>query len=302
VIVTTGLDRFHMPPWLEGAFARGVVEAAERLGWGFRNETWKVTLTDGRRVAVTRLADPEAAPSTVRLMTEIQPCLLAADIPSPVVVDSTLAASGLIVTKFVDGTPGAEVLGQQGGPRIVGSILGAAWRRLSGIDVTGIHLPSTWAAPDDLVSDSSARLARTGGWLSAADRRHLSADIETLGGHLSSRRPGLVHGDLVPVNILARRGQLAALLDFEFIRLADPLLDAAWFDWIVAYHHPADEPAAWRAFVTSAGLDDREPLTRELLRIFPLVRLLEILDDESLRDEHVGGWIRMLRACLTRPR
>lgn len=300
--MTTGLGRVQGPPWLERAFESGVVDAAERLAWGFRNETWKVTFTDGRRIAVTRLADPEAAPSIVGLMTQIQPRLVAADIPSPVVVDPTLAPSGLIVTEFVDGTPGAEALGQQGGPRIVGTILGATWRRLSGIDVTGVSIPSDRATPSDLVGDSDARLARTGGWLSAADRRQLAADVEALAGHLSSRRPGLVHGDLVPVNILTRRGHLAGLLDFEFVRLSDPLLDAAWFDWIVAYHHPADEPAAWHGFINAAGLDDREPVTRELLRIFPLVRLLEILDGERLSDEHRGRWIRMLRACLSRPR
>jgi Ser/Thr protein kinase RdoA (MazF antagonist) len=302
VSVTTGRSGGRRPAWLNTAFEPGIVKRADRLGWGFRNETWRVVLADGRRVAVTRLADTEATPSIVGLMTSIQPRLLSAGIPSPVLVDLAVESTRLIVTELIDGTPGAELLGQEGGPHVVGSVLGAAWRRLAAVDLTGLDLPATWATPHRLVSDSFARLTRARSWLNATDRRLLFADLEALGSQLSNRRPSFVHGDLIPVNILIRRGQLSALLDFEFVRLADPLLDAAWFDWIVAYHHPADEPAAWRAFVTAADLDDHEPVTRELLRVLPLVRLLEILDDDRLRDDHAGEWIEMLRACLTRPR
>jgi aminoglycoside phosphotransferase (APT) family kinase protein len=49
----------------------------------------------------------------------------------------------------------------------------------------------------------------------------------------------LVHGDFGPQNMLfAATGQLAALVDWEFAHLGDPIEDLAWAEWIVRTHHP----------------------------------------------------------------
>jgi aminoglycoside phosphotransferase (APT) family kinase protein len=301
VSVVHGRPRIPAPPWIASLFDPGLVDGASRLGWGFRNETWKVVLADGRRLAITRLADTEAAASIASLATLVQPRVRAAGVPTPAVIDlGSASTTGVLITEFVDGTPGAQLLEDDDGPAVVGSLLGAAWRRLAAIDPTGLPLPATWADPDNLAALSIARLTRAGRRLTRSERGRLSADIVAAANLLAGRQSGFVHGDLAPVNMVVRDRTLAALLDFEFVRLADPLLDAAWFDWIVAFHHPAEEPAAWRAFVASSGLDDREPASRDLLRILPAVRLLEILDDDRLTEERADRWLRMLRVCLAR--
>jgi tRNA A-37 threonylcarbamoyl transferase component Bud32 len=49
----------------------------------------------------------------------------------------------------------------------------------------------------------------------------------------------LVHGDFGPQNMLLdASGHLAALVDWEFAHLGDPIEDLAWAEWIVRTHHP----------------------------------------------------------------
>ena len=38
--------------------------------------------------------------------------------------------------------------------------------------------------------------------------------------------------------LFAATGQLAALVDWEFAHLGDPIEDLAWAEWIVRTHHP----------------------------------------------------------------
>jgi aminoglycoside phosphotransferase (APT) family kinase protein len=288
----------RVPAWLAATFADGSIDQAVRLGWGFRNETWRVDLTDGRRLAVTRPADPVAAPAVVTLTLLIQPRLRAAGIPTPTIVDLAAGApSAVVVTEFVDGTTGAEMLTQPGGPELIGALLGDAWRRFRSVDTAGLPLPDAWATPRPLADLSRARLSRSERWLTREEQRLAAAALDALPDLLAGRRPGFVHGDLVPVNMVVRDGSLAAVLDFEFVRLADPLLDAAWFDQIVAFHHPSEEPAAWRAFVSAAGIDPDDPRTRDLLRSLPLVRLLEILDGDD-HSEGAAHWLPILRSCI----
>ena len=67
-------------------------------------------------------------------------------------------------------------------------------------------------------------------------------------------RPVFAHGDLAPVNVVmdggAGPGVVVALLDLERARLAHPLFDAAWWSWVVRYHHPSRSPAAGHAFLS----------------------------------------------------
>jgi aminoglycoside phosphotransferase (APT) family kinase protein len=290
----------NVPMWLIETFATGSIDRAVRLGWGFRNDTWRVDLKDGRCLAVTRPSDSLAAPAVVALTRLIQPRLRAAGIASPSIVDLAPGdGSTVFATEFIEGTSGAEMLAQDGGPALIGGLLGDAWRRLRSIDPTRLPLPDAWAAPRRLTDLSRARLSWAEGWLTRMEQRLAAAAIGALPELLAGRRPGFVHGDLVPANVLVRDGSLTAILDFEFVRLADPLLDAAWFDQIVAFHHPSEEPAAWQAFVSAAGIDADDPGTGDLLRALPLVRLLEILDS----DDHAEGaahWLSILRACIAR--
>jgi aminoglycoside phosphotransferase (APT) family kinase protein len=158
--------------------------------------------------------------------------------------------------------------------------------------------PEGWTACRADVRSSLAGRSTLSSRLGGGELDRLASRLAPVPGLLAGRRPGLVRADLVPVTILVRERALAAALDFEFVRSADPLFDAAWFRWIVAWHHPRAGPSAWRSFVRASGLDAAEPGNRLLLRTLPLVRLVEILDDEELPDNEVPRWTGMLRACL----
>lgn len=296
-----GEPHARAPGWLDSLFEPGVVREVFRLGWGFQHETWTMLLHDGRRLVVTVLPDTEAAASVVGLTGELHSRLRAAGVPAPAVVEH-LAVPGYapLVTGFVDGTPGGALLDRVGGPGVIGSLLGATWRRLAGVDTAGLALPMSWMEPERLAIESTARSARVGGRLTASERERLSVGIGRLTALLEHRRPGFVHGDFVPVNVLVDDGTLVALLDFEFARLGEPLLDAAWFHCIVSYHHPAEEAEAWLAFAAAAGLEALDSASRDLLRILPLIRLLEILDDHRLSGHSADHWIGVLRSWLAR--
>jgi aminoglycoside phosphotransferase (APT) family kinase protein len=58
----------------------------------------------------------------------------------------------------------------------------------------------------------------------------------------SSHPAGVIcHGDFGPNNVLLDPAnyEVTALLDWEFSRVGDAIIDIAWCEWIVRMHHPA---------------------------------------------------------------
>jgi aminoglycoside phosphotransferase (APT) family kinase protein len=202
-------------------------------------------------------------------------------------------APGLLATTFVEGEPGAALLGRTGGPAAVGEVFGAAWEAMHAVDTEGIELPLSWCSGPGLAAAGDAvrrAIAAVGPGARPRLIREVAVAREVLGG----RQTALVHGDFVPVNGLIRDGTLVGLIDFESAGLADPLTDPAWFAWIVGYHHPAVAAAAWSSFLAAAGLETDDRATRTLLRILPLLAMLERLDG-AREEAQRGRWIGMLR-------
>lgn len=247
---------------------------------------------------MTRFVDARAAPGIVSLTRDLRPRLEAAGVPVPAWSAAGGASPAILVTDYVEGAVGAAMLDEPGGPALVGSLLGATWRRLAAVDPRRLGLDETWTRPAGLAVASRARLDRASASLARTEQRRLAEAIATLPGLLAGRPAGFVHGDLAPVNILVRDRRLVALVDLEFARLGDPLLDAGWFDLILAFHHAADEPAAWRAFASASGVALDDPVSRDLLRLLPLVRILEILDDPILTAGDRAHWLAILRSGL----
>ena len=285
------------PTWLAAALPAGSIAAASRLGWGFRNESWRVDLVDGRRIVVTRFADASAAPAVVRRTKELGPRLRAAGIPVPEIVDPPGLGEPLLATRFVDGMVGAALLDVS--PERVGLVMGAAWRILATLDTEGLDLPTGWACKEGLAAaDRRGDLRRALDRLDQAQRPRATEALDRAGELLAGRRTGFVHGDFAPVNVIVRGDHLAALVDLELAGRADPLFDAAWFRWIVGYHHPPAEGTAWAAFRSAARIDDAEPAAG-LLRVLPVIGLLERLGGATV-DAEVDHWRAMLRSILER--
>lgn len=286
------------PAWLADLFPKFMVDASP-LRWGFRNESWKVTLADGRRLAVTRLIDGRSAGVVPALVAAVQPRFADVGLPVPALVArSTPWPEDVLVTDYLEGEPGAVLLSTRSGPRSVGAMCGATWLTIRQVDPTGLGLPDLWASPDKLAREARAWAAALGTALGEADRIGLEDSIARLPGLLSGRPVTVVHGDLVPVNVLVRDGRLVALLDLESVRLADPVLDAAWFDRIVWFHHPTEHPEAWAGFTRAAGLDKDEPITQALLQVLPVIRILELSDGLGPGAPTYALCIQQLQAFL----
>jgi len=287
------------PAWLLSSLPRGSIGAASRLGWGFHNETWRVDLVDGLRIVVARFADAASAAAARERTAAFGPQLRAVGIPVAEVVDLGVAADPrLVATGFVDGVAGAAFLDHPGGPERVGAIMGSTWRRLAGVDLDrpSVPVPVRWACAQGLdAADRDGRLARALGRVDAGDRGQVLAEIDRARERLAGRVPRFVHGDFAPVNVVIRDGDLGALVDLELAGRADPLFDAAWFRWIVTYHHPAAGAIAWDAFRATAGIDHGDAAARDLLPALPVVGLLERLDATAPGAE-ADHWLAMLRS------
>jgi aminoglycoside phosphotransferase (APT) family kinase protein len=285
------------PGWVADLFPEAIVDAT-RLSWGFTNETWAVALRDGRRLAVTRIGQAGSpALATIRLPA-VRRRLASAGlpIPAPVLADAERPwPAGVRVSELVDGVAGAKLLADVDGAGTVGRLCGAIARRLVTVDGSGLGLPGLWAAPDRLVRDCGSWVDSLSPDLGAKARARLRDACGGLGNALAGRAAVVAHGDLVPVNILVRDGRLAALLDLETVRLADPLFDAGWFDQIVRFHHPEVRDVAWAAFVSAAAIDPDEPVTRSLLGLLPMARILEINAGLGPGDPARERWMEQLR-------
>ena len=260
------------------ALAGAPVLAAERCGWGFENETALLTLAGGQRLIVQLLANRARAAQTLRLANELPARLQAAGIGAPRQLAADANASPpYAIREYLPGAPAASRMGTPEGAAQVARAMGALLPRLAGLATHGIALDAAWARPDALAAHARAMLARCAPLLAPGDAAVLEATIGALPAQFAGRAGVFAHGDFCPVNALLAGDEVAALLDFEFARLADALFDAAWWGWVVRYHHPARWLVAWPALLAAASIapDSANPAR---MRSLQLLRCLEMLD------------------------
>ena len=286
-----------VPAWVAEALGADAA-AVRRIPWGFTNESWSGRARDGVRYVATRMRSASAAEALVARGPEIARRLGGAGLETPVPIASrSRPERGVVVSRWLDGTPGMALLGRPRGAEAVGRALGAGWRALASVEPTGLGLDNLWARPDDLdrAAHTWLELARAELGPSAAEVAGRIGDLATL---LRGRPTRFVHGDLVPANVLLRDARAPVLLDFEAARHGEPLLDAAWFSWIVRYHHPEIHPKAWAAFAEGAALQASEPAVRQLLARLPVLRILEILAGPDLSPGARAHWLDHLRGAI----
>ena len=271
------------------------------IPWGFTNESWRVITAGGRELVVTRMVEPDAARVVVQHGRAIAVALAEVGVAVPAPIhEASVPERAVVVSAFIPGRSGMELIGNRQGAGRVGRIAGEAWLALGRARSAELGLGDLWARPSDLVAAATQWLAPAGRSLDPTAAADLTRRIAELPRLLAGRCPGLVHADLVPANILVEDDKLAALLDLETMRVGERLLDAAWFRWIVRYHHPDVEPDAWGGFVRGSGLDAADPTVGSLLDVLPIVRILEILG-RPLGAAARGRWLDQLRACARWP-
>jgi len=276
------------------------VVAAERPRWGDSGRTDLVTTAGGSRYAVRRLVPGPSARHRVRLARDLAPLLAQAGIPGPrLVLADPDARPPFIVTSFVPGRPGADLLDDAVDAIALGTEMGRLLRRLWHVPTAGLRLPSAWGDPDRLAAVAARWLRRAESLIDRPSEARLAAVIERLPDLFAGRPAVLAHGDWAPVNVVVERRAVEAVLDWEFARLADPLFDVAWWRWVVSHHHPETYPLAWPAFLETAGVAS-DPPTLERLDVLEWLRLLEALTSPLIADDPAARtrWIGRLRARM----
>jgi len=278
------------------------VVAAERCGWGFENHTAIATLADGRRLVVQRIASRTQASRKLQLAYTLPACLAAVGIRAPRQLAANADADPpYAVREYLPGEPGATRMGTIEGATQIARAMGALLPRLATVVTTNVELDTSWANPISLAKQSYEQLARCRTLLGAPIVAALEATIAELPAHFTGRPAVFAHGDFCPVNVLIQRSnvEVVGLLDLEFARIADPLFDAAWWGWVVRYHHHERWVAAWPHLLAAAGI---APSAATTARVQALQRLrcLEMVDYHAHErtPEAAAMWIERLGVTL----
>lgn len=294
------------------------VIAAERARWGFENRTDIVTLADGQRRVVQRIVSRELAPHTVRLARTMPERFAAVGLRLPVVLAADADADPpYVVREYIHGVPAATLMSQPDTAIAVAQMMGALLPRLAQIDTAGLGLETTWADGARLARQARQHLARCRALLDEATIALLEQAIADV-PHLLIGRGVFAHGDFCPVNALVeddgrqtmddgtdapaerlrneQPASLVALLDVEFARVADPLFDAAWWGWVVRYHHYERWLGAWPELLAAAGIAN-DDLTNQRVRVLQVLRCLEMLGDNDAmhREDKLALWAQRSR-------
>jgi aminoglycoside phosphotransferase (APT) family kinase protein len=304
--------------WLS-LVAGAPVVAAEPCGWGFENRTVIATLDDGQRLVIQRITNRARASQKLHLARVLPERLAAAGLRSPqLLAGDAVAEPPYAVREYLPGDPAANLMGTLAGAIMVARAMGALLPRLALTETAGAGLGEEWASPASLASHAQRMLARRRPLLGDAAGAALEATIAELAPRFADRPAVFAHGDFCPVNALLGDGGwemgdgknhslspiphppgVVGLLDLEFARLADPLFDAAWWGWVVRYHHAERWVRAWPQLLAAAGIPD-DQATAARVGIIQRLRCLEMIDDSALarNDPALEMWLGRLRATL----
>jgi aminoglycoside phosphotransferase (APT) family kinase protein len=260
------------------------VTGATHAVWGFTNQTDIVTLAGGDRVVVQRYRRCQDAEHRLRVMRALLTPAAEAGIAIPRIREFDLNADPAWV--IFDALPGVPVpeAGDAGleGPRFpeIARSMGELLVIFRQLPTAGLELDDLWADPGRLAA-TAARWTQKTSQLDATEQSALADLLDRLPTLFARRPVVLAHGDFVPVNVLTDGTTLTGLLDFESVRLADPLFDVAWWAWAVSFASPSVLGAGWVAFLQGAGIDPTDPQLPARVHALQVLRMLELVSDET---------------------
>ena len=259
-----------------------------RAAWGFTNRTDIVTLAGGERVVLQRNRRRGDADRRLQVTRALQAPAAAAGIALARELASDLDAQpSWVIFAALPGVPipdlGAAGLEDPRFPQLARS-MGDLLARFRELSPTGISIDDLWASPDRLATEAAAWSAAVDG-LAAPTRSALTSLIDTVPALFAGRPAVLAHGDFAPVNVLTDGVTLTGLLDLEWVRLADPLFDVAWWAWAVGFSRAGVLERAWPAFLEGARVQIDDPDLPARIRALQVLRMLELLAGSSLAPE-----------------
>lgn len=271
--------------------------------WGHTNRSWIVQTASHRRLVVQVYTDARAME---RRMSAVDQLVGIVDLPLPVVrAHGEVDGLPWAVTDLLPGEPGYVAAGADlsaHGWSAMAASMGRCLRALQLAPTRTIDLPSVWDDPEALAMAAHDWLRHLGPHLHPSTVATVSRQID----ELPESCPGRVvcHGDFGPQNVLFEGDRVSGVLDLEDVRLADPLLDVAWWNWLVRAHTPRAFERGWCRFVVGAGLAGELDHPRSGARVRRLItlRLLEAAERERrTRPEKHAGWARRLEQEVSVP-
>ncbi|MBC8163760.1 MAG: phosphotransferase, partial [Roseiflexaceae bacterium] len=276
------------------------IVAAERCAMGFENRTERATLADGRVVIIQRLANRGMAAHKIRLAQTLPARLAEAGIRAPAVLQADAQATPpFMVREYIPGEIGAAQLATDAGAIALAEAMGRLLQTIALVKTAGLGLHSGWANPARLVAQARGQLSRHGSLIEHAHAAVLEQSIAQAEPLLAGYPGVFAHGDYCPVNVIVEDGDLQrdwgyrqalrlALIDLEFARVAHPLLDVAWWNWVVRYHHAVRWQVAFPHLLAAAGIPDTGA-TWARITVIQHLRLLEALDYNAALSPERGA-------------
>jgi len=215
----------------------GKVIRCERAASGASRGTWLIDVerADGVAALVLRRDTGDGplsgTPLTLEREARVYRALADSGVAIPRLVGVSPAGDALLVER-ASGRDDFAALSDSGEQQAVAESFLRALARLHCVDTRSAHFDD-FARPRDVAEHALLELDLWQGILAARVRRpvpllyfafdwlrrHPPADVQ---------RTVLCHGDAGPGNFLFERGQVTAILDWEFAHLGDPMDDLAW--------------------------------------------------------------------------
>lgn len=273
---------------------------------GSKNRTVLLQLDDGRRLALQGYSDHRTAQLRLQAAEQLAGPLREHGVPVPSVVFSQLDdAPPWAVFEALPGEPGyvaADHDLSRSNFLPIARDMGRLHRGFSELDPDAFDLPRLWTDLAALGEAAEGWLEPIEPHLSHRDARAVREIIEAMPVLLSDRPAVVCHGDFGPQNILVEGERISGLLDFEDARIGDPLLDVAWWAWLVRAHTPEAFTRTWPAFLEAAGVDETEAGFEDRVLTLAILLILETAERfrHSAPERHAGWGARISRTLAWR--
>ena len=272
---------------------------------GPKNRTVLALLEDGRRVALQEYSDHRIAQHRLKAAEQLAPPLREHGVPVPRVLYSDLESTpAWAVFEALPGDPGyvAADWDLSRGFLPIALDMGRLLRGFQELDPDAFDLPRVWTDVAALSTTAEKWLAQLEPHLSPGDARAVRDVIESVPELLSERPAVVCHGDFGPQNVLVVGERISGLLDFEDARIGDPLLDVAWWAWLIRAHTPEAFSRTWRTFLEAAGIDASEPGFDDRVVTLAILLVLETAERfrRSAPERHAGWGERISRTLAWR--
>lgn len=276
------------------------VEGFERCQWGFTNTSWVLQLPDQSQHRQLVLQLPQGATPNIVVASRDIPALLGqVGIHSPrLLYSNTDSNPSFLIREYIPGQTGNTTIKDIDSAIRLAGRMGALLPRIAQVPMDLDWLPRIW-------TDAALLRVAVDQWCLQAQAllsdpvRQMIARARTQIDAMCADGPVFVHGDFCPVNVLVEDQRIVGLLDLEHAQCGSRLFDAAWWGWIVRFHHPQRWVEAWPALLRAANIPN-DPRTITVMESIQILRCLELSAAGCVQahEQRATMWAERLEATL----